>query len=55
MPPNYRFKLPRCRPEGIAIDNVVKQLIIWGDEHSNSTKEAALAQWLKSNAAAFKT
>eukprot|EP01043_Picozoa_sp_COSAG02_P043192 COSAG02_NODE_3739_length_6303_cov_12.797228_6_plen_160_part_00 len=33
----------------------VKQLIIWGDEHSNSTKEAALAQWLKSNAAAFKT
>lgn len=33
----------------------VKQLIIWGDEHSNSTKEVALAQWLKSNAAAFKT
>jgi hypothetical protein len=32
----------------------VNSVIIWGDENTNATKEAALSQWLKANAAAFK-
>ena len=30
----------------------VNSVIIWGDENTNATKEAALSQWLKANAAA---
>ena len=31
----------------------VKQVIIWGDEHSNATKEAELVRWFKANEAVF--